>query len=605
MDQQQIEMLATNAVKTSILRSDYLSPLISDNDKEPSWDGHIYLYREPGRKKDGIRRIPVQVKGTTGKYKEKDSRIKYSVKVADLRNYHADGGVLYFVVLVSPNGTVHSIYYSDLLPLRIRHELDFIDEQQKKVALEFKKFPDDIGTIKAIMESFYKHKEMQASIATVDLAELPSIEKLQEADVLRGITMTTASVHDTRDPIKALLHDESYVYAKVKGTELPIPVDMIGSGSEQMVQYQVDKTVSVNGIVYYENYQIIRSANETKVMIGKSFTMVRPEAKGSGLTITFKLCESLRQRCIDLLFWLSVIDAQSLEIDGASLPEKLSFSDMDSVIQKGEQELAYYQDLVCVLDVLGISQDANCLEMTDYDRREFNLLINALVKKQPVGPMRDDLELNYAINLCGLTIALVHYESPESDGLSTVTSFFDDSISVCFSIDGADCFAPPYATLNKEHWSKIANIRFDQVAPAFKRMYDKGHDSTLFEVANNSLLSLLSAYDEAGRDEMLSAAIALAEWLLNSDSENTLATNIALMNYYQAIRRERELTKEEQIKLHGIIEEPSIEEKFKLGAYLLLGNQVAAEIHFARLSSDEQERFVEWPIYRFWGGNKS
>jgi len=605
MDQQQIEMLATNAVKNSILRSDYLSPLISDNDKEPSWDGHIYLYREPGRKKDGIRRIPVQVKGTTGKYKEKNSKIKYSVKVADLRNYHADGGVLYFVVLVSPNGTACTIYYSDLLPLRIRHELDLIDDQQKKVAIEFKKFPDDIGTIKAIMESFYKHKEMQASIATVDLAELPSIEKLQEADALRGITMTTASVHDTRDPIKALLHDESYVYAKVKGTELPIPVDMIGSNSEQMVQYQVDKTVSVNGTVFYDNYQIIRRANETKVMIGKSFTMIRPETKGAGLTITFKLCESLRQRCTDLLFWLTVIEAQRLEIEGTPLPEKLSFNDMDSVIQKGKQELAYYQDLVRTLDILGISQDINCVEITDYDKREFDLLITALVKKQPVGPMRDDLAINYAINLCGLTIALVHSELPENNGLSTISSFFDDAIIVSFSIEGAEHFAPPFATLDKERWIKIANIKYDHVLPAFQRIYEREHDPTIFEIANNSLLSLLNAYDEAGRDEMLSAAIALAEWLLQNDSENALATNIALMNYYQAIRRERELTRKEQIELHRIVEEPFIEEKFKLGAYLLLGNQVAAEIHFNQLSAVEQERFVEWPIYRFWDGDKS
>ena len=182
-----------------------------------------------------------------------------------------------------------------------------------------------------------------------------------------------------------------------------------------------------------------------------------------------------------------------------------------------------------------------------------------------------------------------------------VDSFFEDSIAVSFTIDGAERFAPPYAILDKEQWIRIANIEYNKILPAFQKIYTKEKDETIFEIANNSLLSLLNAHDEVRRAEMLSAAIELAEWILYNNSGAALAANIALMNYYQAIRREREFTKEEQIELQRIVEEPSVEEKFKIGAYLLLGNQVAAEIHFARLSVDEQERFKEWPIYHFWG----
>ncbi|MDD4413451.1 MAG: hypothetical protein PHR14_02690 [Oscillospiraceae bacterium] len=38
-----IEMLSTNAVKDSIAMSGFLEPFIADNDKEPSWDGHVYI----------------------------------------------------------------------------------------------------------------------------------------------------------------------------------------------------------------------------------------------------------------------------------------------------------------------------------------------------------------------------------------------------------------------------------------------------------------------------------------------------------------------------------------------------------------------------------
>lgn len=40
-----IEKLATAAVDASISKTDVLSPYINDGDKEPSWDGSIYIFQ--------------------------------------------------------------------------------------------------------------------------------------------------------------------------------------------------------------------------------------------------------------------------------------------------------------------------------------------------------------------------------------------------------------------------------------------------------------------------------------------------------------------------------------------------------------------------------
>ena len=45
MDKKAIETLAVNAVRDSIVVSDFLDQFIPDNDKEPSWDGFIYVYK--------------------------------------------------------------------------------------------------------------------------------------------------------------------------------------------------------------------------------------------------------------------------------------------------------------------------------------------------------------------------------------------------------------------------------------------------------------------------------------------------------------------------------------------------------------------------------
>lgn len=39
-----LETIATSSVKSSILVTDDLSPFINERDKEPLWDGKIYIF---------------------------------------------------------------------------------------------------------------------------------------------------------------------------------------------------------------------------------------------------------------------------------------------------------------------------------------------------------------------------------------------------------------------------------------------------------------------------------------------------------------------------------------------------------------------------------
>ena len=65
MDKKAIETLSVNAVRDSIVQCALLDQFIPDNDKEPSWDGHVYAYKNSSKRKEAfLGRIPVQVKGT-------------------------------------------------------------------------------------------------------------------------------------------------------------------------------------------------------------------------------------------------------------------------------------------------------------------------------------------------------------------------------------------------------------------------------------------------------------------------------------------------------------------------------------------------------------
>ena len=75
-----------------------MNDFINDNDKEPSWDGFIYLYNSNDLKAENIKyRVPVQVKGKNAPNLLKKQWISYETELKHLRNYYSDGGVFYIV----------------------------------------------------------------------------------------------------------------------------------------------------------------------------------------------------------------------------------------------------------------------------------------------------------------------------------------------------------------------------------------------------------------------------------------------------------------------------------------------------------------------------
>ena len=85
IDTKAIEDKALNHFKSFIEDSKVISQFISDNDKEPCWDGHLYLYADGIRDKEHLQgRVPIQIKGTeVGRFVTK--KWKFKIEKADLK----------------------------------------------------------------------------------------------------------------------------------------------------------------------------------------------------------------------------------------------------------------------------------------------------------------------------------------------------------------------------------------------------------------------------------------------------------------------------------------------------------------------------------------
>lgn len=178
MNKGDIETLAVNAVVKQITLCNLLAPYISDKDKEPCWDGFIYIYQN-AKKVIGyaVNRVAVQIKGTEKVDFSKET-IKARVDIADLRSYLNVYGTLYFVVYIS--GPESKIYYVDFTPVRIKDILGRATEKQKTIGVELQELPQDIKEIESIVINFADHCKRQASFSDTKLVTMDELFTTKE-----------------------------------------------------------------------------------------------------------------------------------------------------------------------------------------------------------------------------------------------------------------------------------------------------------------------------------------------------------------------------------------------------------------------------------------
>ena len=130
-----IEDAAMRAVEEYFSHSNRVDTFIVSNDKEPSWDGSLYLYNSTvefnkSHKKDDLHsRIPTQVKGQSVQ-SFYGSEIHFSLNKSDLNNYLKDGGAVIFVAHIKK--TLESkLYYCILLPYDLKKILNKKNDKKK------------------------------------------------------------------------------------------------------------------------------------------------------------------------------------------------------------------------------------------------------------------------------------------------------------------------------------------------------------------------------------------------------------------------------------------------------------------------------------------
>lgn len=587
LDKNAIETLSVSAVKNSIVTSPFLDQVIPEKDKETSWDGFVYIYKDKSKKKDKLKgRIPVQIKGTENDDFSKEE-ISFPVSTVDLNNYLYDGGIVFFVVYIGHNGLTRQIYYAELPPIKIRA---YLSNAKKWKSIKLKKFPTDPNQKAMIFFQCLENCQKQASFCD---AELLKLEELKEKGVLEGITIPVTTINGIT-PLKALLTSEVYFYAKIKGSAIPQPLELI---PEQLVAEEVrEAKIEINNRTFYNSVTVLQDSEKTKIVIGESLSISLYD--DNSIKILYNDSSKARVLAMDLDFIINYITYGSFQYNGVNIPFESENADLSNFSLDAEMKrLKFVKKIVQLLDLFGCKKDIDIKSLNDSDWKNIGYLITALIDKKEITDMRNDLPPVFLMKIGELSFLVFAQKVKEKKGVYKIYDFFKTECSLIYENEsGQKLPISQYALLCDEKLINIDNIRYDVLLPSFKKV--KRHSETI-ERANWFLLELLKAYDKSQKTEIIKTATDFSKWIMTANDDE-LPYDIRLLNHLQTIKRQRELNIYEVKELFHIIENQSTRTDILVGAYLLLDQQVLAELYFDQLDQQIQEEFVKYPIFKFW-----
>lgn len=566
MNSNKIEQIGVDALNMEIDKHNLLDTYIHSKDREPSWDGHIYVFNNENMSVESmIGRVPVQVKGEdVEKFSGKEK--KYTVDVADLRNYQKEGiGVIYFVVEII-NSSNTKIYYRQLLPLDLNFELKKLKKNQKKRRIKFKELSqEEHSSLYYVCRNFLNDSNHQKGKIILSKEEIEDV---------KNITFDVVAKKDQLE--EYLLNNSVYTYAKIEGEKEVIPfekIDCIG------LEIEVDGFVSAGTQNrYYDKYKILKEKDNYIISIGNSIQIKQKERK-----INIELKGNLYQRLYDIYFIEELMKTNKINISGTIFLIS-GLSNCEDIFR----DKKIYELLKQIFEKLGIYFDIPIEQLKKKDIDNLNKLINLFKNQKFVNSYIKKTGI-YELKINKFVIAFFGYKNETE---SIIFDLFSD-IYDSFYLKQADengkiynfCL---YSNITEKQLLEYSNIKFDIILKAFEsiKMYDAYET-----VTNEFLLTCINVYDKSKNIKFLDLAESLNRMLLEYER-----TEVNEINKFQIIRRRRDFTEKEIEELLEIQNNSKNNSTF-LAISILLERKKEIEYYKSKIYAEEIDIFKKYPIY--------
>ena len=596
-DRKAIEEKALLCFKEYIVDSKVISQYIPENDKEPFWDGHLYLFSNPHKSKEFfIGRVPAQVKGTEVK-RFVTKKYKFQIDIVDLKAYLREP-TIYIVCQEKENSKERKLFYRCLLPETVKNIIKG-HSKQDSVKVLMHAVPDSLNEFEQLVLVFHGDCKKQISFADKKAFTMDDAKK-------RGVNsfsfIAPAQNMNRIQLLRYLSTHESFLYAKVN-KELDIEVPISDGPMKFKFKQDVNKKVSVGGRLFYDSYEneikdgrMIISVDD---FLSVNFPMDEEDIRGNKIEIKIHSTPTLLDKAIkEAQFALAMDETGKLSIGDCNIEVRLNEKEMIAGLKN---QLANWMELQSLLKKLHVTKPFDLSKVTDEQDQLIRILITTIVYGKPI---KLDGQKNAIITAEIGNINLLLWCSVDKDNMCMFGDYFDHTISLYNETEkGAKVEACCYSYLrNDKLWEKCDNIPFDDIIPSYTAI--AGKNSYVYEMANLDVLAMISASDSIERIDnarssiLLEVAMSLNDWLYDNDTTSNVKP-IHVINKMQIIKRQRYLTDEENTILYSLATDDDIAPFVKAGCWLLLNNKEDFDSLFKTLKPEEQDKIKEFPIWRF------
>lgn len=583
-----IEESATTALKAALLRCPTLESYIDSNDKTPSWDGIVFVYKSEITKKDNLAgRVPIQIKGTE-KVLVSDTA-SFSCSVADLKNYYKDGGCIFFLISVDLDSGNSKIFYKTLLVV----DLDKIIKgagKQRTITIHLDSFPTEVNEISSIFMQFTDNVHKQMGFIGKDI---PTFESLEENGAeITSLTFTASGIGLTWDGIpKFLSTHDFYLYAKVKGLDIDVPIDKI---TKAIVSMRVKGEVRVKERCFFSSYQVMYENGKPIIRIGKGIS-ISIMTGDNRITVHTDVPDTLSDFIIETEFFLELAEQEELTLNGVTLPlNGASLSDL----QERKRTLEYYKDVKKMLDYLGVNEELRLKDLSETDEINLRNFTGAVLYNRKIGfPNREEGQFYGGFKIANLMIWI--WANRQSDGMYSIDSFFKLHQITLFTEDDVNREKPiqisQFVLFDEKGLFHISNMDYERV---YSDISQTPPSPEYCAKVNFLVLDLIGAYDKQTKhdERLLDLAEKICDWLRSIES--MIDPEILLLNKLQIIKRRRALSVNEIVDLAKLTE-MKYPPATRCGAYLLMDADKEAQNCFDEFPPIAQEEFLKYPICHF------
>lgn len=591
MDSKNIEEKAINEVKRFFEDSSIIHTYITENDKEPFWDGHLYLYPSGIKTKENFQgRVPVQVKGKVLK-KAKTNNFSYPIDIADLKAYLHEGVIFIVVQLIEKQ---RIIFYHNLSPILLR---SIIAQHPNNKSTSIKMFPlsNSVSEVEVELLQFEIDCKKQVSSANSASIDFETLMKISNNTF--SFSLVLSKENRSRPFFEILTSRSTYIYANInEPAAIQIP---IGDGPAMLeIDQEFICPISIKGKLFYSSYMCKYRKDFTVICIGNCIELEIPKASnGHKPNINIKRnAYFLKDVIKETEYIIGIADAKEMTIGEITIQiaiEECPF------INELRHNIDNWKELDATLCKIGVHEDINLITLSKKEIRNIELLIRMVGRGEELN-LKGEIPRIVEMKISNLKLFLLVYKANLDK--SKLKSLFDKSLDLRISQKYSDGEFPEslYGSFDKKAISDCSNFPYNDIIPSYEAlMNDNPH---VCERMNLLLLELLSAYDQMPsqsntKELALHTATEMADWLIANDTnEETKNTN--LLNKYQILKRRGNLMDTERQRLK-LLQINNADAFLGCGIALLLDDSDAFDIYWKKMSAKEHAQFKNFPIWIF------